>query len=301
MRIGVIGLGRWGTKVAKEYISLLEEGIIDSIILCDTDNSRLKQFTNITTYNKLKDVIEKVDGIHICTSNDTHYEIAKEALNSGVNVLVEKPMTTNSNQAYELVETSIEKNLILQVGHIFRFANVIRKIKELYENKYFGDVYYFNLVWTHNMPYIEGVDILWDLLPHPLDILNFITKKWPTKFVGVGKAFRRNKLNEVVSLQALFDDSLFATIHLSWLNPIRRRILEIVGSDHVALADCVEQNAKIYEGSEEKSLEIEPNNTIRDEILNFIKAIEKGTNNFNSCIVGARSVEIIEKAIASME
>jgi len=302
MKLGVIGIGRWGKKVAREYIALMNEDIINSVILCDINNSKLKPFADVViTSNSIDETVQKADGIHICTPNSTHYEIAKRALESGVHVLVEKPMTTDHNQAYELVEIAIAKNLILQVGHIYRFANAIRKIRELYKNNYFGKVYYFNLLWTHLMPYMEGVDILWDLLPHPLDILNFITRKWPVEFVGVGKAFRRSELNEVASLQAIFDDGTFANIHLSWLSPIRRRILEIVGSKRTALVKCVKQEIKIFErNNEEKVLDVEVNNTIRDEILNFIRAIETGKNNFNSSIIGARNVEIIERAINSL-
>ena len=301
MKVGVIGIGRWGTKVAREYITLMNEGIIDSVILCDSDSSRLKPFFGVVaTCNQLDEVFRKVDAVHICTPNFTHYEVATKALNSEIHVLVEKPMTTNHNQAYELVEIATAENLILQVGHIYRFANAIRKIKELYEDNYFGDVYYFNLTWTHLMPYMEGVDILWDLLPHPLDILNFITKKWPAEFIGIGRAFRRSKLNEVATLEAAYENGIFANIHLSWLSPVRRRILEIIGSKRTALVDCVKQEIKIFEEDKEKTLEVEVNNTIRDEALNFIRAMKTGKNNFNSSIVGARAVEIIERAINSL-
>jgi len=301
MKIGIIGIGRWGTKVAREYIALMNDGIVDSVILCDADSSRLKQFVDVAiTCTQLDDAIQKADGIHICTPNFTHYDIAKRVLEAGVHVLVEKPMTTDHNQAYELVELATAENLILQVGHIYRFANAIRKIKDLYESNYFGDVFYFNLTWTHLMPYMEGVDILWDLLPHPLDILNFITKKWPVEFVGVGRAFRRGKLNEVATLQAVYNDRTFSNIHLSWLSPIRRRMLEIVGSKRSTLVECVKQEIRIFEENEERLLEVEVNNTIRDEALNFIRAIETGKNNFNSSIVGARNVEMIERAISSL-
>jgi len=301
MKIGVIGLGRWGTKVAKEYIALKNEGVIDSLILCDIDNNRLKQYANgAILSSNLDEVVLKVDGIHICSPNKTHYEIAKKALETGINVLVEKPMTMNHDHAYELVEIAIEGDLILQVGHIYRFANAIRKIKELFENNYFGNIYYFSLTWSHYMPYIEDVDVLWDLLPHPIDILNFITKKWPLEFIGVGRAFRRSSLNEVASIHAIFDNGIFANINVSWLNPIRRRILEIVGQKCTAYVECVEQRIKIYKGESEVLLNIDANNTIRDEILNFIKAIETGKNSFNSSIIGARNVEMIEKAINSI-
>jgi len=300
MKIGIIGIGQWGTKVAKEYIKLMDEGTLDSVILCDADNSKLKPFSDVTiTCNQFNEAIRKVDGIHICTPNSTHYKFAEKALESGVCVLVEKPMTTDHNKAYELVEIATAENLVLQVGHIYRFANAVRKIKELYQSNYFGNVYYFNLTWTHLMPYVEGVDVLWDLLPHPLDIVNFITRKWPIKVVGVGKAFRRGESSEVVSLQALYDDETFANVHLSWLSPIRRRSLEIVGSKRTALVECVKQKIRIYEeGKEQLPKEVEANNTIRDEALNFIRAIETGKNSFNSSIVGARNVEIIEKAIS---
>jgi predicted dehydrogenase len=147
---------------------------------------------------------------------------------------------------------------------------------------------------------MEDVDILWDLLPHPLDILNFITEKWPVEFIGVNKAFRRGKLGEVASLQAIYNDGVFASIHLSWLCPIRRRTLEIVGSKRTALVDCVKQEIEIWEEEEKTMLEVKANNTIRDEVLNFLDAMKTGRNNFNSSIVGARNVEMIEKAIKSL-
>jgi predicted dehydrogenase len=301
LKIGVVGLGRWGTKVTREYISLMNERVIDSVILCDIDAHRLKSFAGEAIIcSEVKEVLSKVDGIHVCTPNSTHYKITKMALDFGVHVLVEKPMTMDSNEAYDLVETAASRNLILQVGYIYRFANVIRRLKEFYKSNYFGTPYYFGLTWTHQMPYIDDVDILWDLLPHPLDILNFITEKWPIEFIGVNKAFRRDKLGEVASLQAIYNDGIFASIHLSWLCPIRRRTLEIVGSRRAALVDCVKQEIEIWEQEEKIMLEVKANNTIRDEILNFLNAVKTGRNTFNSSIVGARNVEMVEKAIKSL-
>ena len=301
MKIGVVGIGRWGFKVAREYIELANEGVIDSVILYDQNVERAKQFENEAVIGKsVNDVIRKADGVHICTPNHTHYDIAKRALESDVHVLVEKPMTMNSIQAYDLVELAVSNGLILQVGHIYRFANVIRRIKELYENNYFGDVYYFVLTWTHSMPSIENVDILWDLLPHPLDILHFVTGEYPEFFVGVGRAFRRDKPNEVVSLQALCRGGVFASIYLSWLCPIRRRTFEIVGSERSAIVECVKQEITVYGDDDVWKIDVKANNTIRDEALNFVRAIETGKSDPNSCIVGARIVELIEHAILSM-
>ena len=301
MRIGVVGIGYWGRKVVREYAFLLNEGYLDHLALCDIDQSKLKVFKEYDTFTNLNEFLKNVDAIHICTNNDTHYEVARRALESNIHVLVEKPMTTNRNHAFNLIELAYENGCILQVGHIYRFANVIRKIKELYQNGFFGDIYYINIVWSHLMPPVRGVDILWDLLPHPLDILNFITKKWPNEFLGVGRAFRRSELNEVASLQAVFDDGLFTNIHLSWLSPIRRRTMEIVGSECSAIVECVKQEITVYENDGNvKQLNVKPNNTIRDEIMNFINAIKTGRNNFNSAIIGLRTVELIEQALSTL-
>jgi len=301
MRIGVVGLGSWGKRVAKEYLSLFNEGVIDRLVLCDVDESKLSAFKGkVKICQNFDDLIRDVDAIHLCVPNALHYELAKKALESRIHVLLEKPMTTNSEQAYELIEIADKNGCILQVGHIFRFANVIRKTKELYESGYFGQVYYFNLRWSHLFPPVEGLDILWDLLPHPLDILNFITGKWPLEFIGVGRAFRRNQPNEVAFLQAIYKGNLFANLHLSWLTPIRKRTLEIVASKCTAVVECVKQEINIYEESDEKTLGIKPNNTIRDEAINFIESIKTMKNTFNSAIIGARTVDAIEKALKSL-
>lgn len=302
MRVGVIGIGYWGQKVAREYVSLLNKGKIDSLSLCDVDESKLTDFkrkANIST--NFDEFINSVDAIHVCTNNSTHYEVARKALNQGKHVLVEKPMALDPDEAYGLVEHASSNGCILQVGHIFRFANVIRKIKELYENEYLGEPYYFNIRWTHKMQPIKGIDILWDLLPHPIDILNFITGNWPLEFTGVGRAFRREKPNEMVNIRAIYDNSLVTNIHLSWLSPIRRRTIEIVGSERTALVECVKQEINIYEEGKIEPLKLEANNTIRDEIVNFLNAIETGKSSFNSAIVGARAVDIIKKAIETLK
>lgn len=300
MKVGIIGIGYWGSKVAKEYMELQEDGVIKSVHLYDINKSRQEPFkAKAHTYQEFNKFLDAVDALHLCTNNSSHYEIAKKAIESEKSVLVEKPMTTKHDEAYNLVELASEKGIILQVGHIFRFANVIRKTKELYQNGFFGKPYYVNLKWIHLMDSPKGVDILWDLLPHPLDIINFITKEWPSEFIGIGSGFRRNNLNEVAFLKAI-SDNLIVNFELSWLSPIKGRILEIYGSKRSAIVECVKQTIVIYEEDKAEQIKVKSNNTIREEAINFIKSIESGKNTFNSAVVGARAVEIIEKAINSI-
>jgi UDP-N-acetylglucosamine 3-dehydrogenase len=297
MKAGVIGLGYWGSKVAKEYIELVNDGLLESVTLCDTFSAKLKPFVGLCkTTDQVDQFLKEIDMLHVCTPNATHFEIGRKALEQGVNVLIEKPMAEDVNHAFDLAELSMKKGLVLQVGHIFRFSNVVRKIKEMYENKEFGEPYYFNLEWTHLIPAANSVDVIFDLLPHPLDIINFISGKWPTDFKGIGRPFRRAELVEAAFIECDYQ-SFFANIHLSWVNPIKSRRLDIIGSKKSISADCVKQTATVFEGNNSYKLEIEPNNTIRAEICNFTESIKTGKSDFNSCIMGARSIEVISRAI----
>ena len=297
MKLGVIGIGRWGKKVAREYIALMNEGVIDSLILCDIDHSKLKEFADVAQVTtNIDECLSNVDGVHICTPNSTHYELTLKALNSNVNVLVEKPMAENVNQAFSLVEKAMSKGLILQVGHIFRFANIVRKIKEIYEKNTFGELYYIRLSWTHKIQPIKNTDVIYDLLPHPLDIINFITGKWPEKYIGTGRSVLTKRFVEVAFIDAIYD-TFHASIHLSWLDPIKRRELVIVGSKATLVSDCVKQWGEVhYPDGTKETVRVEPNNTIRDEALNFIESIKTGRNNYNSSIIGVRSIVEIDRA-----
>jgi len=294
MNLGIIGVGNWGYRVAKESLILMEEGYIDKLYICDLDQKRLQAFPKKYTSLNYKDILNNVDAIHICTSNETHYSLGKMALEKNVHVLVEKPLTTNHLHAYDLLELALENGLVLQVGHIFRFANVINKLKELYEQRYFGEVYHITLEWTHLMQPMDNTNVLWDLLPHPLDILNFITKRWPAQLFATTNSIRVNK-TELAFIVAKFKEKMSATINVSWINPIKKRNIEILGTENSAIVHAVNQTISIHNNEGEiNKIQIEPNNTIRDELLNFIDSINNGNNSKNSGIIGLKTVELIE-------
>lgn len=297
MRFGVVGLGNWGQKVAREYIALLKEGRVESLLLCDSDAARLRQFAGTAdTCRSVGEMAGKVDAVHVCTPNSSHYDVASGFLKSGVNVLVEKPMAETVSDASKLLETSLSQNRILQVGHIFRFSNMVRSAMKLYSEGTLGDVSSFNLAWTHMMEPVKNNDVIYDLLPHPVDILNSITGEWPTGFVGTGRSVRHGSSIDFCYLQCMYPKGKMANIYLSWVSAVRRRTLEIVGSKGTLIGDCVKQEATLYTEGGESKLEIVPNNTIREEILNFMSAAERGENRHNSGVVGLQSVEAIIKA-----
>jgi len=306
MIIGVIGVGYWGKKVAREYIELMREGIIDKVILCDAVESNLdimkKECEECEYVSNYKQLFDKVDGVHICTPNSTHYQIAKDFLDHKINVLVEKPMTLKFSEARKLAYKAYNKNIVLAVGHIFRFNTAVRKVKELYEKGEFGKLYYAKLQWKTLMDAPPERDIIYDLAPHPFDILNFIVDDWPISVSAIGKAYRRKDYEEVAYINAEYQDSFIANIEVSWIYPEKIRRVEIMASKKFVRLEAVKQEIEIFdiENNKWEKLEITPNNTIRDEVLHFIKAIENRTTPINDGFNAAENVRVLEAAVKSM-
>ena len=118
MKIGVVGLGYWGKKVVIEYISMLSNRKIDKLILYDEkreEADRFKHVNNVEITDTFEELLNEVDGVHICTPNSTHFNLIKKALNKNINVLIEKPITKNSDEAFELLEIALSKGLVFQV------------------------------------------------------------------------------------------------------------------------------------------------------------------------------------------
>jgi predicted dehydrogenase len=254
--------------------------------------------SNVYLTNNYQKIINSKDInlIHICTPNETHFQICKEALMRNKNVLIEKPMTTNSQEAFELVKIAQENNLILQTGLIFRFNNALTKIKDLVKNNYFGNIYYIKLQWTNLMPAPIGRDIIFDLMPHSIDIINFLFDEWPNNISCLSKAYSRNGLEDMAILLAELNNSKLVQIEVSWLHPRKKRELIIIGSSNCAFIDCLNQTIELYDNEKQLSHDLENkfNNTIKDEILHFISSVKNGTNSNNTGYLGAYNVKILE-------
>jgi len=311
VKIGVIGAGYWGEKVIREYLQLSKESCAAALsMVCDTRDERLSYCEKVlgisserlsNDYTKLI-ASQDVDAVHICTPNDTHYRICKEALRAGKHVLLEKPMTLKAAQAYELVDIAERSAVCLQVGHIFRFTNVLKKVRELIKQGFFGEIYYLKIQWTTLMNPSPKRDIIFDLGPHPIDISNFILGLWPKKVNCKARPYRRKRQEEIAYLIMEFDGKLLVHVELSWLQPGKTRKLTIVGSKRCATIDCLGQTIEVYENGDGAMYEIgvEKNNTILTEINHFVESILGNERSNNPGPVGAKNVEILEYAKKSL-
>jgi len=312
VNLAVIGAGYWGKKVLAEYVQLAKtDPNVTVSMVCDLRDDNLEHCCRafqIPKENLAKDYraalqSKEVNAVHICTPNETHYPICKEALREGKHVLLEKPMALEARHAWELVGIAESMGLCLQVGHIFRFNNALKLMRDLVAQQYLGTIYYLKLQWTTLMDSPLNRDIIFDLGPHPIDILNYLLNKWPSKVSCKARAYRRAKLEELAYMMMEFDNHVMAHVELSWLQPGKLRDATLVGSERSAIVDCVNQSIRIYENGdgESFSLPVEINNTILDEAKNFEESILGKENHNNPGAIGARNVTVLEKLKKSLE
>ena len=311
INVVVIGVGYWGKKVVSEY-ALMSKNDVHLLGVCDVFDDNLKfckEKYDLSYFSKNPYELfsnSDVDAVHICTPSETHYDICRAALNHGKHVTVEKPMALNSNEAMKLVDLANEKNLVLSVGHIFRFDAAIEKAKRLIETDWFGNLYWMKLTWTALMPPMIGRDIITDLAPHPFDILNFLTNDWPSKITCVAKAHRKAQKEETAHIIAEFKNNMIANIEVSWLDPERKREVQIMGSNNFAKIDCVTQKIIVFEKDQFIELPVTKSNTINGELSHFIDCIrESRASNYtylnkNNGLVGANVVKLLEVSKSAM-
>ena len=198
IKVGIIGIGYWGKKLTKEYYELSKERLdIKLAAVCDKSEDNLSfaknNFGIQNTFADYRELLPHVDAVHIATPNDTHYQIAKDALEAGKHVLIEKPMTKSSKESYELVELAANREKLIQVGHIFRFNNAVNELKKLVQNGVLGKIFVGKLEWTDKYFPKTETDIIFDLLPHPLDILNYVFNEWPSDIVVRAESYMSEK------------------------------------------------------------------------------------------------------------
>lgn len=301
MKIGIIGIGYWGKKVVSEYISLLSDNLINGLVLYDNEKSmtdKFKGISNLEIAGSIDDLLDRVDGVHICSPNATHFEIIMKAMEKNVNVLVEKPITTNSDDAFRLLEIALAKGLVFQVGNIFRFSNAMVEIKKLLDDDTIGNVVHLSFIWDHisPSPSSSNEDVIWDLMPHILDMINFILGSWPREIVSVST--KRGGIGETVNKSSdvllYYGNNVYINIRISLSSHKTTREIEIQGKTGTIVFNPVAQNGWLYRSGKQQEIVIEPNNTILAEIKNFVECIAEKKIKINSAHLGALIIKEIE-------
>ena len=301
MKVGIIGLGYWGPNLVRNFSAL---NSIDKIIACDLNEERLKlfkhKFPEVEFTKDYSNILKPdLDAVAIATPVDSHYKIAKEMLEAGKHIWVEKPFTLSSAQAVELLNLARTNKLKIFVDHTFLYTGAVKKIKEIVERGELGDIIYFDSVRINLGLFQHDVNVVWDLAPHDLSIMKYIL--CDKKVIGVTACGISNyyELENLAQLSLHFeDDSCFAHFHVNWTSPVKIRRIMIAGKKKMLVFDDLEnsEKIKIYDcGVDIKSTESLHNALIQYRIgdmyspkIEQAEALTCAAKEFISCIIERR-------------
>lgn len=260
--------------------------------------------------------IPGIDVVAVITPVWTHYDLAKAALENGKHVFVEKPFTSNSAQAEELIDLADRKSLKIMVDHTFLFTGAVRKIKQLVDDGALGKLYYYDSTRVNLGLFQHDVNVIWDLAPHDLSIMDYLLQEEPEAVVATGQA-HLNGHEDIAFITAYFPDNIIAHVNVNWLSPVKVRTTLIGGEKKMLVWNDLEADEKIkiydkgvnvtsqqgvynllvsYRSGDMYSPQIEQCEALHLELSYFAECIRKDETPFNDGIAGLRVVKMLEAA-----
>jgi predicted dehydrogenase len=247
VRFGVIGYGYWGPNVVRN-LSSLPGACISS--LCDKNEQALKRASQLYPGLKLSsdsaELISSphIDAVAVVTPVWTHYELAKAALQNGKHVFVEKPFTSTVAQAEELVQLAEKHNLKIMVDHTFLYTGAVKKIRQLIDEGTLGNLYYYDSTRVNLGLFQHDVNVIWDLAPHDLSIMDFLIKARPEAVCATGQK-HLNGYEDVAFITVYFPNRLIAHINVNWLSPVKVRTTLIGGEKKMLVWNDLDTDEKL--------------------------------------------------------
>jgi predicted dehydrogenase len=248
IKIGIIGMGYWGPNLYRNFDS--SKYFLVKYV-CDRDLKVLKKISvnnELTSkVNNYKKIINDSDiqAVVIATPVSTHYSLAKECLELGKHIFVEKPLADSSKKCQSLINIAKKNSLSIFVDHTFLYTSAVNKMKEIASKKDFGNLLYYDSTRI-NLGLIQNdINVMWDLAVHDLAILNFIEKRKPKIVSAVGHKHFKSKPVTSAYLTIKYDNNFVAHINVNWLSPVKIRQTILGGSKKMILYNDLEPSDKI--------------------------------------------------------
>ena len=324
VRAGVIGYGYWGPNIVRNFQALEN---CELLTLCDKSPDALRRAhrvypgMNLTT--DFNDILRspEIDVVAVVTPVWTHYELAKAALLNGKHVFVEKPFTSNSRQAQELIELAERMNLKIMVDHTFLFSGAVRKIREVIDAGTLGPLYYFDSTRVNLGLFQHDVSVVWDLAPHDLSIMDYLIPSQPEAVVATGGK-HLNGHADMAFITIYFPGDVVAHINVNWLSPVKIRMTLIGGKDKMLVWNDLEADEKIkiydkgvqmtsgqgvydllvsYRSGDVWAPKVAQTEALKVELGYFVDCIVNDQPILNDGAAGLRVVKLLEAADASLK
>ncbi len=329
LSIGVVGYGYWGPNVVRNFSSIPGASVVS---VCDLEQNALyqvkKNYAGVNITSDYDEILKSrdIDAVAVVTPVSTHYDIAKKALLNGKHVFIEKPFTACSAEAEELIELADKRNLIIMVDHTFLFTGAVRKIKQFIDEGILGELYYFDSIRINLGLFQKDVNVVWDLAPHDLSIMNYLVNRKPVAVAATGISHFDNDIENVAYITVYFTGNMIAHFNISWLSPVKIRTT-LIGGDKkmVVWNDLVaDEKLRVYDRgidnwgggmSREKAQsvrmsyrtgdmwapQVENLEALRCEAQYFVECIDTNAKPINDGQAGLDVVRMLEATVKSLK
>jgi predicted dehydrogenase len=323
IQVGVIGYGYWGPIVARNFATA--EGTRLTAV-SDKNPVALERACRahpgiLATADPMEVIRSpRVDAVAVITPVWTHYEFAKAALENGKHVFVEKPFTATSSQAQELIDLALARNLQIMVDHTFLFTGAVRKIRQLIDEGVLGKLFYYDSVRVNLGLFQHDVNVIWDLAPHDLAIMDYLIAARAEAVSATGQC-HLNGLEDLAYL-TVYIPGMLAHINVNWLSPVKVRTTLIGGEKKMALWNDLEPDEKVriydkgveitsgqgvydllvsYRSGDMWAPKVESTEALKTEAGYFRDCVQNNRTPINDGLAGLRVVRMLEAAGQSLK
>jgi predicted dehydrogenase len=323
VNFGVIGYGYWGPNVVRNLAGLEGSRVLAISDVNPSARARAqKAYPGVEVTANASEVTSsaEIDAIAVVTPVWTHYELVKTALMNGKHVFVEKPFTSNAAQGEELINLAQQKNLTIMVDHTFLFTGAVKKISQLLDEGTLGNLFYYDSTRVNLGLFQHDINVLWDLAPHDLSIMDYLIKANPEAVVATGQS-HLNGCEDVAYMTLYFPGKVIAHINVNWLSPVKVRTTLIGGEKRMLVWNDLEADEKVkvydkgvditsregvyqmlvnYRTGDMWAPQLEQVEALRKELTYFVDCVSTGQAPINDGHAGLRVVKMLEAASESL-
>jgi predicted dehydrogenase len=296
-------------------------------MICDRNEESLSRahrlYPHIAVTQDCDEIINSplIDAVAVITPVSTHFDLAKRALENGKHIFVEKPFTATVGEAEQLIELAERKKLTIMVDHTFIFTGAVKRIKQIIDEKMLGELYYYDSTRINLGLFQPDVNVIWDLAPHDIAVMNHLIQKSPQGVSACGKA-HVNGHADTAYVSFHFSDNLIGHISVNWLSPVKVRTTLIGGEKKMLVWNDLEADEKIkvydkgvsvtnkesaydlrvsYRSGDMFAPRVEQNEALRTEAEYFVRCISANEPPLNDGLAGLRVVQLLEACDRSLK
>jgi len=323
LKIGVVGYGYWGPNIVRNFMNTKGGTVVAVSDVNPNSQVRVRSlYPSLEVTGIADDILAspEIDAVAIVTPPLLHFPMAKTALENGKHVFVEKPFTCSTGEAEQLIELADRKHLRIMVDHTFLFTGAVRKIRELIDNDTLGQLYYYDSTRVNLGMFQTDANVVWDLGPHDLSIMDYLIRRAPEAVVATGEK-HVNGVEDVAFITIYFPDKIIAHLNVNWLSPVKVRMTLIGGEKKMLVWNDLEADEKIkvydkgvkrtngdgvydlrvsYRAGDMWAPRVDQLEALKLETQYFVDCILNNQTPFNDARAGLRVVRILEAVDRSL-